>query len=432
MPDWVLGDVLVETSNTDLEDEHFFEGVDALALDDARAILTGQGGWAVVDMELGEVLRVRAGERGYDLAYDPSLQRVWIGTRYSTVYCLDVSDPDDIVQGSCGIAGPPGGAYEDLAADEGYALLASHGQGARLYDQVGEYLLTLDDGDASGVGLVGDRAVVASGEALVLWDLSDRGSPVELDRADLPGTGGDVAFDGARVLVGLGAEGVAVFDLAGDALTDRGHYAVQGSTNAVALDGDYAYSASWTGYEVAWVGEGGPLVLGHEDAEQLAFGIAASGGNVATADWFHARTFRHEPGVAGPEIDAPPYVYFTEADASEALTLANGGAMDLSVSLTTGSGYALAPDSLTLAPGETGVVVVTADGQPAEDTIVLSTNDPDEPELEVLATWGQTLLGAEAADFELSGFRWPDKSTDAYRLSDYAGQVVFLSFWAEY
>ncbi len=430
-PDWALGHPLVETMNLDLESDYFFEGVDAVAVNDQLAILTGQGGWYALDMASGEELMFRAGLRGYDLAYDASTERVWVGTRYSNVGCIDVSDADNPQEGSCGLSALLSGAYEDLAADGGRVLMAAQSQGARLYDDSDTLLATLGD-DASAVGLVGDRAVVADADALVLWDVSTADAPVELDRATLPTVGNDIAFDGERVVVAVGGDGVVVYDIVQDTLSDRGGFDVQGSANAVALDGDYAYSASWVGYEVAWVGEGGPVVLGHEPAEQIAFGIAASGGNVAVADWFHARSFRHEPGVAGPEIDAPAYLYFTESGVAEAMTLKNGGAMDLELTIAHSANYAFSTDSVTLAPGESTAVVVTPTGQPPEEALMLTTNDPDEPQVEVRATWGQSLLGEAAEDFEMTGFEWPSEDTNAYRLSHSQGKVRFLAFWAEY
>ena len=431
MPDWKLGDVLVETANLDLEEDYFFEGVDALAIDDTYAFMTGQGGWYAFDMANAEEVMFRAGERGYDLAYDASLDRVYVGTRYSSVYCVDVSDPPDFaMDASCGVASDK--EYEDIAADGGLVLLAAQSGGARLYDSDGDPIGTLDGDDASGVGLYDGRAVVVDGDELVYWDLSDTDAPTELDRLELDASGGDVAFDGSRVLVAMGAEGVAVVDIDGDTLVDRDSFDVQGSANQVALDGNYAYSASWTGFEVAWVGTDGPLVLGHEDAVQLAFGIAAQGGNVAVADWFHARSFTHDRSLAGPEIDAPDYVYFTESSGSEAFTIKNAGAMDLDVELAVDDDYVLDTDEMTLVPGEAATVVVTANGEPADGPIVLTTNDPDEPTLEVRATWGQNLLGTTIENFEMTGFEWPSKTKEAYRSSDYYGKVIFLAFWAEY
>ena len=433
LPDWTYGDPLVSVNDYDMTD-HFFEAVEALIFHDDYGLVGGQGGWLVVDLRTGTEVHWENTDRIYYLAHDASTERVWIGTRYGGIRCLDVSDPEDIVDGDdCDIQALDANAHDDLAAAGGLVLVAGQEQGALLYDGSGNALGSFAADNATSVAMTTDRALVADGATLHLVDLSDPSDPTSLDSIELDATARDIAFDGARGVVAMTAHGVAVVDIEGDGLVDRGSYEVGGTANRVALDGDWAYSASWTQFEVAWVGDEGPVMVGHEPAVQYAFGIAARDGRVLGADWFHAQTLAHDPEVAGPELDLPVEVLFTEPDQAVAVTVKNQGVMDLEVAFASpNDDYSVSPGELTLEPGTSSAVVVTAVGEPAGVNLEISSNDPDELAVQLQMRWGTYVLGQQPDDFTLEGFEYPDNKTRNYSLHDLRGKPTFLAFWAEY
>jgi len=433
LPAWGFGDPLVPIGDLDMYDD-FVEAVEAVIFHDDYGLVSGQGGWVVVDLQTGAQLHYENTDRIYYMAHDPSTERVWLGTRYGDVRCIDVSDPDDVVdRGDCQIQALDANVHDDVAAADGLVMLAGQEQGAFVYDGDGEQLGLFAADNATSVAMHGGRALVADGASLVLIDLSDPESPSELDRLELAATGRDIAFDGDRAVVAMTADGVAVVDLEDDVLVDRGSYEVGGTANRVALDGDYAYSASWTQFEVAWVGDEGPEIVGHEAAIQYAFGVAAQNGRVLGADWFHAQTLEHDRTVAGPELDLPVELLFTEPDSSVALTVKNAGPMELEVSLAPdNSAYTVTPDALTIAPGGASAVVVTAEGEPAGGVLNIESNDPDESSVELEMRWGTYILGEQPDNFTLEGFEYPDNKLSNYSLHDYRGKPLFIAFWAEY
>ena len=433
-PIFALGDALVTTEVLDLG-ELGFEAVAALGLSEERGMVAGQGGWIVVDTTTGELRQHTAAARTYDLAWDPVTERIWAGTRLEDLYCLDARDLDAVVTDACFIEGPTY-PYEDVSAWGDTVVIAAQDHGARLHDgESGAQLSTADATPAWSVGLHADRLVVGTDAELVLFDVSSPDAPRELDRAALDGRGADIAFDGVTVAVAMGDDGLGVFAVEGDRLSDRGDVRTSGSAGAVALDGDYAYTASWSQIEVAWVGAGGPFGVAHEPGQQLALGVGARDGAVVVADWFRLDVVAHDRDLAGPELDAPERVTFSDGDAM-AITVHNGGAMDLELELEMapgGEGYEVTPTSLAIAPGGAEVVVVdpTANELPGSE-IRLSTNDPDEQGAVIELAWGAGSVGDEVEDFELPGFTVSDPTTRPYALSDYRGKAVFLAFWAEY
>ena len=50
----------------------------------------------------------------------------------------------------------------------------------------------------------------------------------------------------------------------------------------------------------------------------------------------------------------------------------------------------------------------------------------------VVLSWSDLGVGSSHPDFTLQGFDLPDTSLTSYSLADYAGQAVYLVYWAVY
>ncbi|MCP4920893.1 MAG: hypothetical protein GY913_28700, partial [Proteobacteria bacterium] len=311
------------------------------------------------------------------LAWDASTDTAWLASRDQGIYPVDVSDPTAPVAGDT-LEQPP---HEDIAADGGRVLLAARDAGTLLLDGDGQELASASADESLAVALEGDTALAVDGEELVLYRLDD--GFTELDRAALSGKGRDLAIDGDHVAVALGGEGAAAFAIEDDQLVHLGDIDTPGPSYGVDVEGDHLYAAGWYATVVAWLGDGAPRVLGHEDAKQWSMGVGVHGGRVLVADWFYSAALELQEGVAGPELVASEDVWVT-SDEVFAYTVENAGLFDLEVQLSPPGGGEVSPTSLIVPPGSAEAVLVTLpNGFGDETSFQLQTNDPDEPELTV-------------------------------------------------
>ncbi|MBM3313891.1 redoxin domain-containing protein [candidate division WOR-3 bacterium] len=138
---------------------------------------------------------------------------------------------------------------------------------------------------------------------------------------------------------------------------------------------------------------------------------------------------------AGPDIDVvPELVDFGEVSATRETTVVvrNTGSVALSVTQTVGpGGIAVAPQTYTVPPGDSQVLVVTASGSGQVRGVVrLRCNDADET-LKTFRVYKNNTAypqaGSVAPDFTLTGLDGREHS-----LSDYRGKVVYLAFGASW
>ena len=242
------------------------EWVDAVVLTEELGMVTGEGGWATVDMASGELLTFAEMDRGYFV--DADADHAVVGERIYGITVLDLSDP--AVPTVRAEVQPSDGYHEDVAIDGELVLVGYHDEGGLLLDLDLNELGTIPAADAFAVDLSGDRAVLTDGSQLGLWDVSDPAEPVLLDSVEMLGSGRDLAFDGETVAVGLGGRGVSVYAVEEDLLVHRGDLPVAGAAFSVSLDGDHLWIGAWETLAVAWVGEGDVGILGHAVATESA------------------------------------------------------------------------------------------------------------------------------------------------------------------
>ncbi len=404
------------------------EWVDGALLGGGYGLTVGYRGWQVLELDAAAPVARQAARSGYKVAADGGLAA--ITTRSGEVMLLDVSDPlrpvarpsllleDDAVD-------------EDVAVDAGRILVGWSTAGGRLYDATGSLLTTLPADHAFAVGLSGDRAVITDGADLVLFDIGAPGAPVELDRTRLRGEGRDLDFDGQRVAVGLGGRGVDLFHIEGDVFIFDGDLDIPGAALGLALDGDRLWVATWETVALAWLGEGGPFVLGHEDVGQSAMGIDAADGRAMVADWTYVSLLKAVPGVAGPEITAPERLYQVDPGEPLRLPLRNGGPMTLTVAFDAPAGWIFEPAQPSLAPGTSlNVVVRPPAGEPAAASVQILSNDPDEAVLDLALLLPEADIGSQHPDLSLPGIQVPGAIAEGYDLGEQRGKVVLLVYWA--
>ncbi len=408
--------------------------LDVVALDEELVLVAGQGGLGVLEIESAQVRWGKAHQRIYDLAWDPSLEQAYMGTRLDRIDVMDLGDRDQPM--------PVGtmlewlGYHEDIAADEGRVLVAAPQTGAVLLDGASLTMLsTIEASWASAVGLHGDLAVVGDADEIVLYDLAAPEEPLELDRVAVRATARDIAFDGEHLAVALGGHGVAVIELVDDTLVLRNQLDLPGPSYGVALDGDELWVSAWSEVALIGLGTGEPLLLGSEPVPTATSGLAARGGRAVAADWFELTTFVRHEGLAGPELLVPETAWSDGDDPPTAtVKLSNLGAMTLEVSLSVQDpAISVSTDLVVLEPGETDTVSVSGEtGSELRTQLDLVTNDPDETEVAIALGTGDQSVGLPHEELELQGFVYPDTNLAPYRLSEQTGRVVFLAYFSLY
>ena len=405
--------------------DDFVEWMDAAAIDSSTALMVGQGGYARLDLDSATITEQVHDMRGYRVAIDGG--QAAIATRTAGVMVVDTQTLN-----RTGDYAGPGGTHEDIAADGGRILVGWKEQGGILLDADLNELGRLEADSAFAVGLSGDRALLTDGDQLVLFDITDPANAAELDRVTTAGEGRDIAFDGSHIAVGMGGSGVGIYALESDTLAHRGDLSVPGSAFSVALDGDYLWIAAWEVVALAWIGEGDPVVLGHESPQTSAMGLGAVDGRAAVADWYNATALQRIEGVAGPELVLPERIYLP-SDSAVTLPVENGGAMDLSIDFTLPPDVALSATSLVLSPGDKqNLLLSVPDDLTTSSIISWTSNDPDEPSGGISVSRSSQGVGTVHEDFTVKGFVWPDTTASLYTLSEHLGEVVFLAYWSDY
>lgn len=410
------------------------EWMDAEILDASHGLVTGQGGWGIIDLETGATLEKSGDERGYRLARSGDYAS--IARRTGGLVVLDVSDTGLPVQ--LAEAKPFEGYHEDISMDGERILVGAHDEGAVFFDLELTQLATLPVDDAFAVGLVGDRAVVTHNTTLELWDVSDLDDAQLLDTVEMGGEGRDIAFDGAHLAVGLGGNGVGVYAVeSDDTLVHRGDLEVPGSAFGVSLDGDYLWIGAWETAAVAWIGEGGPGILGHEFPAESAMGVGAGEGLALIADWKSQSVFQLEEGLAGAELVVPDRVTYPKGETDGiAVRIENDGVFDLEFTTSAPSdGWSWDDTPITLAPGAGALLVVTPpeDGSGSTFSIAYTSNDPDELSGEIEFRAADGSVGQPHPEFSLESFSWPDESVTlrGYDADDHDA-IIFLAYFALY
>ena len=168
--------------------------------------------------EDGRVLDEQNNGRGYSVDSDGDL--IVVGTRTDRVGLWRFQEgetltPAGFIEGA--------GVHEKVAVDDELVAVAWRNRGVKLYQSTTDVQLlsTISTTDAYAVDLADNRLVYSDGEELVLADVSDPVNVLELDRLQVDSEIRDIDFDGSKVAVGLGGNGVVLFNLVGDSLVEH-------------------------------------------------------------------------------------------------------------------------------------------------------------------------------------------------------------------
>lgn len=341
----------------------------------------------------------------------------------------DPSDPTVFYEGGVRV----GDVLYAAAHQHGVQVLHVSTPGA--ITQVSE--ITLADNACWNVVESDGYLFIANGRfGLSVVDLS--AMPIEVGSLDLPGLANDIEVSGTVAFLSLGADGIASVDI-----SDPEHPTLLdlaptlGNAFSMGLVGDILGVGSYSYAERFDVSDPSAIARSGWDATRVFaagadMGVLSNGDTVmVVADWRGIGVF--SPAAdSGGDIDVyPDRLDFGSVDAggsgtTVAVRNTGSGALEIT-SIGTPAEIAVDPSSLTLDPGETRWITVTAVGvSTVDDSILYYSDDPDEPTF-VQHVYKNSRafpqIGSEAPDFTLNG-----TDGQAHTLSDYRGKVVYLQF----
>ncbi len=408
------------------------EWTDAAMLDADHALMVGQGGWAVVDMEDGQWVSDSYESRAYRVDVDEGF--AIIGQRDNGLRIMDFNDPTSPVETA---RTPPATEFhEDVAISGDVVAVGFQAEGVVIYNEDLNELAQISADRAFAVAIDGDRLVYSASDELILVDISNPSSPTELHRVETTGEGRDLDWTDGRVALAMGGAGAAVFTVEDDTLVHQGDVTCPGSTFSVALDDDYLWLGSWEVSALAWLGGDEPVIVGHELPTHSAMGLAAEDGRAAVADWLNQTVLARIDGVAGPEVVVKEQVITAaEGGSTSTLSFSNQGAMDLELTVDEAEdGWTWEAGSWTLGPGDSKTLALTTPSSGSSRTdLTWTSNDPDETSGTVAVKTASGSVGQTHPPIELTQFTWPETTTSLsnWRAED-NDQVVLLVYFALY
>ena len=413
-----------------------YEWVDVAIYDDAYAIQVGVSGVGLVSRVDGRVLNEQNNGRGYSVDSDGDL--IVVGSRTERVGLWrfqegEVLTPAGFIEGA--------GVHEKVAVHDELVAVAWRNRGLKLYQSTTDVQLlsTISATDAYAVDIVSDRLIYSDANELVLLDVSDSTTPIELNRVQLDSEIRDIDFDGSRAAIGLGGNGVVLFAIENDRFVEQGAALPPGSVFSLSLDQDHLWVASWATTTLYLIQETGLLPLAQEDPLSSAMGVAASGGRAIVADWYQSTVLEQINERWGAEVHLPVAMRFREGDAiSQPLWVYNYGAQSLEIAFTDiPSGFSVEHSeddgqAATIGVGSREMFYVTApNGSWAPNSIRWTSNDPDESTGLIEIRPSNSGEGSLHPDFALPLVS-RNGSEGTSRLSDFEGKVLFLSWWSDY
>jgi hypothetical protein len=303
--------------------------------------------------------------------------------------------------------------------------------------------------DAWDVAVSGNKLYVADATGLGVVDITVPGSPVF--QGIVPSSASlkrlDVGADGV-LYAAAAADGVLAWDLADPSNPAfLSAFDTSGSAFDVAAGDGHVFVADWNDVRVLDVSD--PTAMKQVAVETLppradgafsrVMSIDAVGSFAYPGEWTMLYQYELLPGTQGPDVDLEVVslgfpTTAVGAESAISLIVRNEGDAPLEISNVVGDAtFVPMTTTLTIPPGVRDFIEVrfkATSTASATGTLVLSTNDPDEPTVALPVAGNTPGLGVGDA---LPAWSWVDLQT-GQQLSTQAlqGSVVLLSYFATF
>ena len=298
-----------------------------------------------------------------------------------------------------------------------------------------------------GSDIFGDRLAVACHEdGVILFDIEDPLNP-ELNYIRTCENAWTVAFiDSYHIAIGNGESGVILEEIS--CLLDScdgSSFMTNGAVKDIAIQDSLLFiaegSAGVSVYNISDINN--PIFLDSYDTPGLANKIALFDSNkVAVADWLDVKILKwtgeelqlvgyKATGKRTMAIGARDYVIFS-AEWQHLQTFTFGEIVDADLDISSWDADFSAtnfPEYMEPGDSATAQIIYTRSNQNASGVMQITSNDPDEAEIQVLllGNYEGGIVGIEAPDFTLPIVA---NGTGNFTLSDHLGQIVVLAFFA--
>jgi hypothetical protein len=374
----------------------------------------------------------------------------------------DISDPRAPVQ--LPVLQEPGISYEGIDVANGLIYVALHENGLGVYSpdatntavRVGT---ATGFTNAWGVFARDNTVFVTDGPGgLVTVDVSDPANPTVLGQVVTGGHASGVVVNGDIAYVAAGSAGVVAVDV-----SDLANPVVLGSAqmpgSAIRVDyaGGHVFVAAWNDarvYDVSTPASPrfvGAVRLTHDDDDVLdpdrpaptsrILGIAARDDEVFIGNWHVLYSYKLYADRLAPSIrlpEAASMIDFGPVAIGDSKTvpfeISNQGTAPLTLlnNWVAGSGFAVEPGQLRVAPGETATLSITYTATAAElekGYLQILSDDPQAPLRAAYLVGNQPGLGVgmplpETTAVLLDGSTWSSSQTQ--------GKVVLLAYFATF
>ena len=249
----------------------------------------------------------------------------------------------------------------------------------------------------------------------------------------------DIAIQDSLLFIAEGSAGVSVYDISdmnNPIFLDS--YDTPGLANKIALfDNNKVAVADWLDVNIIeWTGQEFQLV-GYKSTGKRTMAISARDNVIFSAEWQHLQTFSFGE-IQDADLDISswdisyPALEIGESDTFN-LLVENNGQFPLGLTYPTFTHpdfqvYNL-PEYLDIDDSIISKIVYTRSNQNASGVMQITSNDPDEPSIQVqlVGNYDGGIVGIEAPDFTLPIVA---NGTGNFTLSDHLGQIVVLAFFA--
>ena len=338
-----------------------------------------------------------------------------------------------------------GVSYEGLYLDANRLYACRHEKGFEIFELAGDSIFSISVFEnltnAWSVVVEEGIAYVADGSGgLKILNVSDPNNVSEFSAIPTSGTARDVNVVNGIAYVAVGSQGLDIFDVTNpENPIFLSNYQSPFFTAGVSVDDDKAYLAEWDIVEVIDVSNGQePFVIGWEEMTMRGMGIAARDSLLYVANWLNFDILRfgntQEPDIFLPETFFDFGNIPVGSSSDSIFIVQNTGATMLSVDSITSNGadFTLDPEFLNIEPGGVAEIKLTftpVDTEFTQAVIRFWSNDPDEPRRTLVARGHTRALnvGDIAPNFTLN-----DVDGVPHTLSDYAGKVIVLVFFASW
>lgn len=352
---------------------------------------------------------------------------------------------------------------EKMCIRDDFLYVAAHNKGIRIYNISDPENPTLtgrlDDGfvDAFAIDVANDTAFVADGGGgLKIVDVGDKSQPRIIAGETLEtavGTSETITCKSGRIYIGAGGAGVAVYQN-GD-LNSRKIYPIGGAAEDMCWIGDFLVVSNFHGITVLHEYSVGELtIVGGETTARRAKGTlrlcegvgAVSDNRILSADWNYLDVYQIKSldESMQPDINCDVQrIRFAPDGETKTVTVTNNGGGDLTITNVTSSAPGFFQTSFTgttLSPGQSVQfeIIYNGSGTNAAGVISLASNDPDENPLPI-QVFGRTSYldpGEEAADFTLPALSMNHETGQMeekmFTLSQHRGQIVWFQVYGSW